>query len=621
MCGIAGIYNRTNSKIDKNILDKMKNSILHRGPDGSGIYENNNVGLVHTRLSIQDLSSAAHQPMHEEKSDCCITFNGEIYNFKEIRSGLEKQGIKFTSTGDTEVLLKACIHYGVEKTLPMLNGMFAFAFWNNKSNELWIARDRMGIKPLYYNENNKRIIFASEMKAITPFMDEVKPDMAVMFEIFNGGTGWEPYTLFSGVNALNPGHFIHVKSNSTNIEQQEYFSIFNLIDESQFNDYSKSSLADMTNVFSELMNKSVEIHSISDAPVATLISGGIDSSLISTLTDKYCKGISLYHADVVGINSEKKYAKQVADHLNLNFVCAEMTKESYVNDLVETTYSHETPSAYHPNDVPFQIIAKRANQDGIKVLLTGEGADELFIGYGHASKQILRNKIKHSFNNIPFTGKFSSIINKIFPYNEGISMIESLSTRGMSRQWESRANNAYNFVTDTVEHDALVHSAIYQKAHLNSLLQRNDRMGMMHGLESRIPFLENEMVKFAVNLPLKFKHPQSWMSILKGNPLTRNKTVVREAAKKLLPENIIKRKKLGFPITPETYMNLNPKFFDDGFIENTLKIRHSEMETIFSELPSDMKWNLFSSELFGKLFFMGIEHSKLQETIMSYRTS
>jgi asparagine synthase (glutamine-hydrolysing) len=618
MCGIAGIYNFQDKQVDNDLLEKMKSIILHRGPDGSGVYNNKNVGLVHTRLSIQDLSEAAHQPMWDENSQTCISYNGEIYNFKVLREELIALGVTFTSTGDTEVLLKACIQFGVEETLPKLNGMFAFAFWDDQKKELWLARDRMGIKPLYYFNDGNRFVFASEMKALIPLQNEVKPDISVLFEILNGGTSWEPYTLFSNIHALEPGSFIHLKQENSEATQLEYNSIFSHIDESLYREYAGASLQDMTDEFSRLMNDSVKIHAISDAPVATLVSGGIDSSLISTLTNKYIDGISLYHADVVGENSEKKYAKQVADHLGLNFVCAEMTEKNYVSELVDTTFYHEAPSAYHPNDVPFQIIAKRANEDNIKVLLTGEGADELFIGYGLASKQILRNKIKHTITHTPGLNKIGSLIEKIFPYSSAKSMIESLSVRGVSQAWENRANEAYGFIDNEVEKAALVHGSFYQKAHLNSLLQRNDRMGMMHSLESRIPFLENEMVKFAVNLPLKFKHPESWMSILRGNPLTRNKTVVRESARQLLPDNIIKRKKLGFPITPETYMNLNPGFYTDGFIENTLNITHKDMLRVLGSVSSDVSWNLFSTELFGKIFFMNEDKDKLKAIVNGY---
>jgi len=618
MCGIAGIYHFQNKQVNSDLLDNLKAKILHRGPDGSGIYKNKNVGLVHTRLSIQDLSEAAHQPMYDQASETCISYNGEIYNFKALRKELIALGVSFISTGDTEVLLKALIQFGVEKTLPKLNGMFAFAFWDNKKQELWIARDRMGIKPIYYFHNDNEVVFASEIKALIPFQKDVKPDISVLFEIINGGTSCEPYTLFSNIYALNPGCYLLLKQDTSEVIQKEYYSIFDQVNESMYREYSKSSLQVMAKTFNKIMDDSVRIHSISDAPVATLISGGIDSSLISAISSKYCPDISLYHADVIGKNSEMKYAKQVAHHLGLNFVSVELTSESYIRDLVETTYYHETPSSYHPNDVPFQLIAKRAYEDGIKVFLTGEGADELFVGYSDASKQILSNKIQHTVSRIPIIRSIASIVSKISPSFSSASMIETLSVRGAIQEWVDRASEAYAFVACEVEKAALINSAVYQKVHLNSLLQRNDRMGMMHSLESRIPFLENEMHKFAMNLPIKFKHPISWLSILRGHPLTRNKIVVRESAKQYLPKNIIKRKKLGFPVTPETYMVLNPSFFNDGFIEHSLNLKHNELTKVFLGASPDAKWNLFSTELFGRLFFMNEERDRLTDTIKSY---
>ncbi len=618
MCGIAGIICHQEVEPEARLLEEMKSLIAHRGPDGSGIYHRNNVGLVHTRLSIQDLSEAAHQPMIDPSSNYCISFNGEIYNFPQLREELMQQGITFESSGDTEVLLKACIHYGVEATLPKLNGMFAFAFWNNKTQELWLARDRMGIKPLYFTSTKKGTMFASEIKALVPFMDEVKPDISVLFEVLSGGTVWEPNSMVHGVNALNPGSYIRISNSRDKIVQKEYFSVFSLVDESTYATYNNASLQDMSQEFMRLMQESVKIHAISDAPLATLVSGGIDSSLISALTNQYCPGISLYHADVVGEQSEKKYAKQVADFLKLDFVCAEMNKDVYVHDLVVTTLFHETPSAYHPNDVPFQLIAKRAHQDGIKVLLTGEGADELFIGYGHASKEIIRNKLRHVFTKGLVLGNAGRLINKIYGGTSGPSMIENLATRGTSFEWKQRSEETYRFIKDPVEKQALISSNMYQKAHLNSLLQRNDRMGMMHGLESRIPFLENEMVKFAVNLPLKFKHPHSFFSMIAGNPLTRNKTVVRRAARNLVPDSITTRKKLGFPITPEHYIHLQDDFFEDGFLQETLRISNNEVKNIFNNLSSDSRWNLFSTELYGKLFFCQDTQSEIEEKIRSY---
>lgn len=618
MCGIAGIADFSQQPVDRDVLNRMQSAIAHRGPDGAGIYTDTSVGLVHTRLSILDLSESAHQPMLDKQADTCISYNGEIYNFQDIRKTLKDAGVEIQSTGDTEVLLKACSHFGVEETLQMLNGMFAFAFWDAKKRELWLARDRTGIKPLYYTLHENRLLFASEIKALLPFAGTAQPDLPVLYEILNGGTSWEPYTFFAGIYALNPGHYLRIKVDNPDLEQKEYFSLFGLIDEARFNEYKNASMDDVAAQFRELMTESVKIHSISDAPLATLASGGIDSSLISSLAANYCPGLSLYHADIIGEQSEKQYAQAMADYLNCPLVTAAMTPDQYTAQLVNTTWSHEAPSAYHPNDVPFQLVAKRAHEDGIKVLLTGEGADELFIGYGLASKQIIRNKLKYMVSeDTPLLGKGVSILKKLSPAEFSRSITEPLATRGVAEQWMRRAEDAYSFVTGRVEREALVDASGYMKAHLNSLLQRNDRMGMMHALESRIPFLENNIVRFAVNLPLKFKHPATLLKMLGGNPLTRNKTVVRKSAQGLVPDTIIKRKKMGFPVTPERYLRLDQEFYKDGFLEQTLGIRHDGMQKMLDGLDQETRWNLFSTELFGKMFFTGDSKDALADTICS----
>ncbi len=619
MCGIAGIYHYTARPVDADSLETLRTRILHRGPDDTGSYRVDPLGLVHSRLSIQDLSPAGHQPMIDAESQSCICYNGEIYNFQDLRADLLAEGVAFKSTGDTEVLLHACIRYGVEATLPRLNGMFAFAFWDACKRELWLARDRMGIKPLYYFEQDGSLVFASEIKALLPLKHEVEPDLPVLFELLNGGTACEPYTVFAGIRALNPGSYLRLGPGTNQANQREYFSIFDHVDPATYRDYSRASLTEMTQEFARIMDASVRIHSISDAPVATLISGGIDSSLVSALTRRYCEGISLYHADVVGDHSEEVFARQVADHLGLDFVTTELTSETYLRNLVETTYFHETPSAYHPNDVPFQLVSQRAHRDGIKVFLTGEGADELFIGYGGASKHILRHRLRITAAGIPLVRSLASVIGKLYPYAEGTGVTGHLAARGFTAGWLQRARDAYAFVDSEIERIALIDSAVYQKVHLNSLLQRNDRMGMMHALESRIPVLENELHRFAMNLPARFKHPVGWRAILSGNPLTRNKIVVREAARPLVPANIIRRKKLGFPITPATYMHLDPGFFTDGFLAATLKLKQSELAEVFAAAGEDEKWNLFSIELFGRIYFLQADREDLGEQILGLR--
>lgn len=603
MCGIAGAFDFAGAPIAPRLLDRLREQIAHRGPDGVGSMIDGNVGLAHTRLAILDLTDGASQPMWSADRRACLCFNGEIYNFRDIRSELEAKGSVFRSTGDTEVLLEACVRWGVRTTLDKLNGMFAFAYWDAVDNELWLARDRMGIKPLYYRCDGRQLVFASEIKALLAVSAAAnEPDLASLWQLLDGGTTWEPYTLFQGVRALQPGHFVRLRRDAEGPEQQPYWSVFDNINEQRYRENERASFADVSEHFTDLMRHSIEIHAISDAPLAALASGGIDSSLICALAQDSCPGMSLYHAEVVGAQSEAAFARRVAEHVGSPLVVARMDGQDYVDQLVKTTWFHEAPSAYHPNDVPFQIVSRRASQDGIKVLLTGEGADELFIGYGHACKRILRQRLLGLFD---LGGGVLRPLRKLIAPPAEDRLADVLASRGEQQQWLSAANAAYGFVKDPVERSAMVGNALHLTAHLNSLLQRNDRMGMMHGIESRIPFLENAVVEFAINLPLRHKHPSSLLQFLRGHPMKRNKAVVREASRKYLPQDIVRRKKLGFPVDPEAYLKIDGGLFRGGFLEGALSMRHQELDGVVSALDGDKRWNLFATEIFGRLFFLG----------------
>jgi len=618
MCGIAGVINLDGGAIQSSTLQTMSALLAHRGPDDSGVYLDENIGLLHTRLSIQDLSSAAHQPMLDGASKSSLVFNGEIYNYKELRLELETQGHNFTSTGDTEVLLKCCLHFGVEKTLTKLNGMFSFLFWHGATKKLWLARDRMGIKPLYYSQMGSSLYFSSEIKAILPFIDNVAVNDLALLNTLSGGATYEPNTLFKNIYAVNPGHFAVITPSIKQCLPQAYFSCLTCVEESTYRGYDKASMTEITEEFRRLMARSVELHSISDAPVASLLSGGIDSSLISALAQKDISNLGLYHADVMGGSSEKIHAMAVAKYLNLPFVCEAIDKVAYAENLVSTTYYHEFPSSYHANDVPFQIIAKRASEDGIKVLLTGEGADELFLGYGKISRDIFFDRLSCSLGQLPGVKRLKNKFDSLFSTSFESTVLSSLSTHGDANAMRLKADQAYDFITDPVEKNALVQSQIYLKAHLNSLLQRNDRMGMMHGLESRIPFLENELVNFALNLPVKFKRPHSLFALLKSDRQRTNKLVVRNGAFGLIPQSIITRRKLGFPVSPSRYIGLPAEFFNNGFLQQQLGMSFNELESILIGLPAKLRWNFFSTELFGRMFFLGESQEELNAKILSY---
>lgn len=617
MCGIAGLFDVSRRPVDILVLERMKRALLHRGPDNSDIESIDNIGLVHTRLSVLDLSNASNQPMWDENRRACISYNGEIYNFREIRRELEQLGVRFQSTGDTEVLLKACIEFGVDKTLPRLNGMFAFAYWDFRTKELWIARDRMGIKPLYVTKTGDQIAFASEIKALCTVIGTPTADVPVLYHILAGSSAWEPYTLFSNIFAVKPGHYLRISLGNPSLKQHCYFDLCDVVNKDKYNLLNKMPVESVVDRLRQHLDQSVELHSISDAPVAVMVSGGIDSALIAALSKKVCPGISLYHSDVQGPNSELEYARQVANYLNAPLVVSTMGASEYVGGLAETTYFHETPSAYHPNDVPFQLVAKRAHEDGIKVFLTGEGADELFLGYGAMTEDIIRHKLKKTVNGlISALGSRSDRVRRLIQWGApDFGLIAGLGSRGTIFEFEEKANDTYSFVQNKIERRAMVNGVIYLKMHLNSLLQRNDRMGMMHGLESRIPFLENNIVRFALNLPVRYKHHTTWFNLLRKRSLANNKMVLRGAAAGLVPESIAKRKKVGFPVTPHDYLQIDTNIFKGGFLEETLGIGHLGIMRHLSVADAQSKWRFFATEIFGRMFFQGEPVADLTEKI------
>lgn len=615
MCGIAGVYNFSNGRADDAGLEAMRLALHHRGPDDSESVVLGHAGLVHTRLSILDLSAAAHQPMWDTERRACLAYNGEIYNFGEIRLGLERKGLGFRSTGDTEVLLLACLTYGVERTLPLLDGMFAFAFWDNRDGEMWLARDRTGIKPLYYTIRGDQLLFASEIRALLLNTATPRPDLPTLLNLLYGGTPTAPYTPFADIYGLQPGHYMRVARGKPQVVQRPYHSLTGDIDPQAYREYGRMSNAAVTRHFAALLEKSVEIHSISDAPVAVLVSGGVDSAVIAAQAKRLCPEITCYHADVVGNQSELEAAKTVAAHLGLSLKVAAMRPLDYVQQLARTVYYHETPSAYHPNDVPFQLVARLAQADGIKVFLTGEGADELFYGYGEMAWWFLKDRIGTTVSGLPLINRIVRRFRGGLASGESTAFIEDLATRGLGRELNDAAENAYSFIADGAERRAKVSSLLSMYTHLHSLLMRNDRMGMMHSLESRIPFLENDLIRFALNLPMKHVFPYRLHQLLRGDVLSRNKAVVRAAARDLLPAKTVHRKKQGFPVTPLEYLKPCPAFYRDGFLASTLRCSQAELTRILRSLTPERQWNFFATEVFGRLFFLREKIQQVEERI------
>ncbi len=603
MCGLAGYLETNGAAPQAEILAEFTRLMHHRGPDGHGHIIDGPVGLAHNRLSILDLSHAADQPMWDEERRACVAFNGEIYNFRAIRTELEGEGWRFRSTGDTEVLLKACLHWGVPAAAKKFDGMFGFAFWDAGRRNLWLARDRMGIKPLHYSWCGDRFVFASEIKPILTLRTP-RPHLINLLAVLEGDAPfWGQNTLFQDVCSVEPGRWLCVSSDRQ-ITAGSYFNLMDEVDPALYRELDRASTGSVIERMQTLLGQSVSLHMVSDAPVATLASGGLDSSLISALACKLSPGLHLYHADVVGPDSERWAAQILADHLHCPLTAEPLRPAEYVSWLGQVLYHNEYPSGYHPNDVPFYLVSRAAARSGIKVLLTGEGADELFHGYesmavemGQRSVSRLASTLTRMMANVPGIAKIPQLLPNLRRHGD-----HTMTRFGLDLSDRREAEEHYAFIARTPQREIMVEGAIYCHAHLRSLLHRNDRMGMMASVESRIPLLENEIIRFAVNLPPRFKIPRNPLLPGFSHPLRNNKWILRQVGRRLLPRSLFRRKKMGFPVTPMKYLNITPEYFTDGFIQETLQLSLSRWRRIWDVSSNDFRWNCFATEMWGRMF-------------------
>lgn len=374
MCSITGIF----GKNDFNLIQAMNKSLSYRGPDDSGIFSGNKIELGHNRLSILDVSQQGHQPMHNEDKKVWVVFNGEIYNFQSLKEDLLDKGHIFSSKTDTEVIIHAYEEYG-ENFLDQLDGMFSFALYDQNKNRLLIVRDRVGVKPLYYTFVDSVLLFSSEIKALF-CCDKIVPKMAehVLGDYFKSNEE----TTFVGIKELKPGYFLDFKLEFEKInfsEQICYWEPSDKIIESTNTVFNEKEVALRLR---ELFEESIKQRMVSDVPIALFFSGGIDSTLLTFFAKKYHNNVLKAFTIGTEDRDELEIARQAAEFLNLEFVPIMLTKEEVVKLVPQMIYHLED---YDPRNVELSILiyvlARESKKHGIKVVLCGEGADELFCGY------------------------------------------------------------------------------------------------------------------------------------------------------------------------------------------------------------------------------------------------
>ncbi|OJH11858.1 asparagine synthase (glutamine-hydrolyzing) [Flavobacterium psychrophilum] len=501
MCGINGILHLSSKLVDKNQLVKMRDVLAHRGPDDAGIFIEKNIGLGHRRLAIIDTSSAGHQPFYSENGRYVIVFNGEIYNYKDFYAELKDKGVALKSDSDTEVLLKLYELYGLE-ILPRLNGMFAFAIWDKEQKKLVLARDRMGVKPLYYSLYQSTLYFASEQKALFASGIPIQISESGLEEYFFNRFVAGENTLYNHVNKILPGHYMTIYENG-NSKTTKWW---NLKEEIQ----NHETIANPKKWFEETFFESVRLRMVSDVPVGVLLSGGLDSgSILSSLYHQDYKNIQTFN---IGFSEEKHnesyLAKNITEEYNYEYNSMKVEGDLLYDSLLESSYFQDEP-LMHLNEPHLLAVSKLANAK-VKVLLSGEGADELmggYVRYKALRRPTLLKAISYlsNFNFLNNNPRF----NKLLRYskitnNSDLVLFNSTSVypndihEFYGEKKEPINEYRYQLLNEAKElyPNSLQRQALYfdQHTYMCSLLDRNDRCTMGASIECREPFLDQRLV-------------------------------------------------------------------------------------------------------------------------------
>jgi asparagine synthase (glutamine-hydrolysing) len=575
MCGICGVVSfQPNTPADRSSLRQMNASLRHRGPDDEGYYEDDQVVLAMRRLSIIDLHTG-QQPISNESGDIWVVYNGEIYNFQKVRAALEQRGHIFKTQTDTEIIVHAYEEYG-DECVTHFNGMFAIALWDARKRRLFLARDRLGIKPLYYWSGADKLVFGSELKALTCHPDVPRQlnlaavDLFLALEYIPA-----PHTIYEGVFKLMPGHTLIIESGQLKITQ--YWDV-------PYQPVSQSE-AECVEILSGLIKEAVRLRLISDVPLGAFLSGGIDSSaIVGYMSQNMTEPVQTFS---IGFGedtyNELPYAEVVAKHFGTTHH-VEVLNPDYASLAEQLVWQYDEPFA-DTSIFPTYLVSKVASQK-VKVVLSGDGGDELFAGYDtYRAEKLDRyyGRLPGAMRSrvLPKVAKWlppqpakKGMINRIKRMVEGGALDASLQhTRWMIFMSQADKNSLYRSGLQAALNEDLTAKylgAYFEKANrfdrlaqqqyvdiktylAEDILTKVDRMSMAVSIEARVPFLDYHIVEFAMNLPAHMK--------LNGS---RTKSILRNAVKDLVPGLVLEKPKEGFSIPMKHWLctSLKPMMLD-----------------------------------------------------------
>jgi asparagine synthase (glutamine-hydrolysing) len=603
MCGIFGIVYANGKDVPSD--EKLRRSakiISHRGPDGFGIYQSAGIGLTHTRLSLVDLDKRSNQPLWNSDRRYCIVYNGEIYNFRDLREELIQRGIRFSTTSDTEVLLQCLAIDGPQRTLPRLEGMFAFAFYDTQERTLVLARDRFGIKPLLIYQDSNQILFASEAKAMRPWLKLRPNGFRIVSDLMEFSEPARKGSLFENVEIVPPGSVVEISIGSLP-QIDTYIEPPDMMDRAKSEQLEALTDEQVVDYVDEALQRSVRQMLFADARVGALCSGGVDSSLIMAMAARKHTNLAIFHANVVGPHSEHHAALQLAKHLKLDLLTTDNTDDDYIELTPEVLYHYEKPFLRHQHSVPFMMVSQLVSDNGVKAVLSGEGSDECFLGYKHLAREPIWNLWRHQTRRLERLIQGIPKIGKVLWPTQGRTgiLIGDMLSR-FERTLEERRFRELYAERFRRPPDRNVRTLDLMSYHLLTLLHRNDTMGMAAGIEARFPFLDEKLVETAINLPYRHKIRFSPFVWVKNHPLVRDKWVIRRVADRYLPKNLSQRPKWGFTVTAFDRMRIRKEFFKGAFVCDLFKLNSSEFDYLFETADQALKVKLMMLEAWGQIF-------------------
>jgi asparagine synthase (glutamine-hydrolysing) len=644
MCGIAGYITVEPSPPHRCVLERMTDTLRHRGPDDAGFYQDEHASLGHRRLSIIDVAGG-HQPMANEDGSLWIVYNGEIFNHADVRRALEGTGHRYATRSDTETILHAYEQYGPD-CLERFRGMFAFALWDKRNKKLFVARDRLGKKPLYYHWGGRLFAFASEIKALLRH-PSISPrfEQDLLPEYLAFGYTSDERTLFSGIRKLMPGNLLTLDLAAARPEAEirQYWEI-------PASDYSESrSDEEWIRECRSRLEETVHLRLMSDVPLGMFLSGGLDSSAIAAIMKREFSGpietFAVGYAEQQ--SSELSYAAHVARCIGTEHHEVVVGMEDFFNALPRLIWHEDEPLTW-PSSVSLYFVSRLASSQ-VKVVLTGEGSDEMFAGYARyrtyalnerwlrfyrvvpdplrrairsqvASSPLLKADLRRKLGHT-FLGRGESL-ESLYLDNFYSALTAAEQSRLFSSLPSVNPYERFHCYWEAYPDLPLLARMLYadQKTYLVELLMKQDQMSMAASIESRVPFLDHQFVEFSTRVPARLK--------LRGG---EGKYIVKRAVEDLLPREIIYRRKMGFP-TPIRQWLLDPRAdalysvlrarggLLSAYIDSSALDRLLERHTRGVEDATDRIWRLLNLQVWGDLFLTGKQEQRW-EGLMAARSA